>query len=239
MIKRKQAAGATLQPDQESKMAREEEVRQSLHALQQQHPNAAAALAEIFVASNEARAAATAAAKTASTAAAAVAPESTSLAAAASAHHFENAHLLCAEGKFACATVEYENGIALGHGPSHAELANILIDGRNGVPSDIFRAFQLADKGSRLGCPHSQGVLAWCYAEGLGVPKDRSRAMKLARQSAAADSRYGHFALGELTFSFEGDANAYEESVTHTKLAAAQNLVRFEACRVKCEPREV
>jgi len=235
-IRRKQAVGATLQPDQESKMAREDEVRQSLHALQLQHPDAAAALAKIFIASNEARAAATAAGKAASIAAA-VAPESTSLAAAVSAHHFENAHLLCAEGKFASAVVEYDNGIAIGHGPSHAELANILIDGRNGVPRDIVRAFQLADKGSRIGCPHSQGVLAWCYAEGLCVPKDRSRAMKLARESAAAGSRYGHFAVGELMFSFEGDATAYEESVTHTKLAAAQNLVRFEACRVNCDER--
>jgi TPR repeat protein len=156
-----------------------------------------------------------------------VAPESTSLAAAASAHHFERAHLLCTEAKFASAVAEYEKGIALGHGASHAELANILIDGRNGVPCDIFRAFELADKGSRLCCPHSQGVLAWCYAQGLGAPKDRSRALKLARESAAADSRYGHFALGELTFSYEGSASAYEESVTHTELAAAQNLVRI------------
>ena len=237
-IRRKQAAGATLQPDQESKMAREEEVRQSLHALQQQHPDAAAALAKIFIAADEARAAAAAAAKAASSssaaaasasssaAAAAVAPESTSLAAAASAPHFERAHLLCAEAKFASAVAEYEKGIALGHGASHAELANILIDGRKGVPCDISRAFQLADKGSRLCCPHSQGVLAWCYAQGLGVPKDRSRALKLARVSAAADSRYGHFALGELTF-IEGDASGYEESVTHTELAAAQNLVRI------------
>ena len=248
-IRRKQAAGATLQPDQESKMAREEEVRQSLHALQQQHPDAAAALAKIFIASDEARgaAAAAAAAKAAATAAAAiaasasaaaaaaassaaaaaVAPESTSLAAAASAHHFERAHLLCTEAKFASAVAEYEKGIALGHGASHAELANILIDGRNGVPCDIFRAFQLADKGSRLCCPHSQGVLAWCYAQGLGVTKDQSRALKLARESAAADSRYGHFALDKLTFSYEGSASAYEESVTHTELAAAQNLVRI------------
>jgi hypothetical protein len=42
-LKLKQAAGVSLQPDQEAKIAREKAVLQSLRALQEQHPDAAAA----------------------------------------------------------------------------------------------------------------------------------------------------------------------------------------------------
>jgi hypothetical protein len=47
-LKQKQAGGAALLPDQEVKIAREDAIRQSLHHLQQHHPEEAASLASVI-----------------------------------------------------------------------------------------------------------------------------------------------------------------------------------------------
>jgi hypothetical protein len=43
--------------------------------------------------------------------------------------------------------------------PSRALLAQMLIEGREGVAVDHKRGFELAKEGARLGCHHCQGVM--------------------------------------------------------------------------------
>jgi hypothetical protein len=102
----------------------------------------------------------------------------------------------------------FKQAIALGSLPSCADLADMLIDGREGLPSDCKTAFMLANHGAQLGCHHCQGVLSRCYliAEDIfrasmkGFPREciekRFDRERLARASAAKGSRYGQFMLG-------------------------------------------
>jgi len=138
---------------------------------------------------------------------------------------YRRALQLRSELRFADAAAEFEKAIALGHGPSHADLAGMLICGREGLPKNGSRAFQLADAGARLGCMHSVGALALCYTNGIGCARDRDRALMLARQSAAAGSRYGQLDVGELFRSGLSDGSTdYNEAFDKFRLAAAQGL---------------
>ena len=89
-----------------------------------------------------------------------------------------------AAGDFAAAAKQLMDAVGHGHVLSRAELADMLMEGREGVAKDRKRAFELVEEGARLGCHQCQGVLARCYAGGLGCAKDAARSLALARASA-------------------------------------------------------
>jgi hypothetical protein len=127
--------------------------------------------------------------------------------------------------QFAAAASEYNRAIALGHVSFAAELSWMLMWGRSGVTQDKQAAFRIAQAGARLRCPHSCGVLALCWACGSGCTKDCARALQLARESAAADSKFGQYALARLLF--DGGALAAADdsrAAGFFRMAAAQNL---------------
>jgi TPR repeat protein len=128
--------------------------------------------------------------------------------------------------RFAAAAAEYRHAVAAGHVRCRAELAWLLLWGRDGVPEDKQLAFRLAFEGVRLGCEHSCGVLASCFAWGAGCVKDSSRAMQLASKSAAAGSRYGQYAMGRLHFDEQDDSRA----AGLFRQAAAQRLDAAQWC---------
>ena len=97
---------------------------------------------------------------------------------------------------YACAAERWQSAVDIGCPLAHALLANLLIDGRPGLPHDRNRAFFLASAGARLGCAHSRGVLGRCYSGSYGVAQSIESAFELARQSAAAGSCFGKFVLG-------------------------------------------
>ncbi len=136
---------------------------------------------------------------------------------------------LCASGQCAAALVPLQQAIDLGHLPSRALKAWLLIDGRAGVAQDEKSAFELAEEGMLLGCHHCQGVLATCYFGkdgcGVGCVKDEERSVELARQSSGKGSRYGQFTLGMLNDCGEGGlAQHVAEAAALYRLAAAQGL---------------
>ena len=132
---------------------------------------------------------------------------------------------LRATWQFAAAASKYRHAAALGHSSFNAELAWMLMWGRSGVPEDKHAAFRAAREGTRLGCAHSKGVLALCYAWGVGCSRDCTRAMQLARESAVAGSKYGNYTLGRLHFNGEGGAlQADELVVTKFRMAADEQL---------------
>jgi TPR repeat protein len=133
------------------------------------------------------------------------------------------AQALRAKGECAAAAALLEDAIGRGHVLSRADLADMLIYGREGFVQDRNRAFELAQEGTRLGCCHCQGVMAMCYSFGFGCSADAARALPLARASAAKGSKYGQLSLGDLYRDGEGGVmQDYAAALAQFRLAAAQ-----------------
>jgi TPR repeat protein len=132
---------------------------------------------------------------------------------------------LNATGQCAIAMIYLNRAIYLGHLPSHALKAWMLIHGRKGVASDSNLAFELVENGTRLGCHHCQGVMALYYSRSCGYRIDEARSLELARNSSRKGSRYGQYALGKL-YRYGGGGRKYDvaKAVVLYRLAAAQGL---------------
>ena len=132
---------------------------------------------------------------------------------------------LCASGRCAEALVPLQLAIDLGHLPSRALMAWLLLEGREGVAKDHDGAFQLVEEGTRLGCHHCQGVMADCYASGRGIRIDIARSLELALKSSGLGSKYGQHVLARLHLSGEeGVAQDHAKAVMLFRLAAEKNL---------------
>ncbi|NDH69638.1 MAG: sel1 repeat family protein [Gammaproteobacteria bacterium] len=132
----------------------------------------------------------------------------------------KEAEELCALGQCLAAQVPLQLAIELGHLPSRALMAWLLIEGREGVAKDEDAAFELAEEGVRMGCHHCQGVMAE-YLSWFNSPQW----LELACKSSENSSRYGQLALGELYFSGRlGVMLDYDKAVALFRLAAAQGL---------------
>jgi TPR repeat protein len=106
----------------------------------------------------------------------------------------------------------------------YAMRATVLLEGREGVPKNLKRAFALASIGAELGCPHCKGVLARCFFAGYGCQLDLALAERLAQESADACSRYGLYVLGYLAYE-KGRlvaAKTYWQKAANLGLAVAQ-----------------
>ena len=137
----------------------------------------------------------------------------------------KEAEELCALGQCAAALVPLQQAIDMGHLPSLALKAWLLIDGREGIAEDQNRAFQLAEEGARLGCHLCQGVMAFCYALGSGCEQDYAQSLELARNSSGLGSRYGQLTLGLLhRWGLGGLAKDYTQAIAFYRLAEAQGL---------------
>ncbi len=148
-----------------------------------------------------------------------------SLAAAVGNKLGKEAEELCASGQCAAAAVALHRAIDLGHLPSRALKAWMLLDGREGVAENEIGAFELVEEGARLGCHHCQGVMAECYMNGCGCEADEARSLELARESSGKGSRYGQCTLGLLyRYGGGGVARDYAQALALYRLAAAQNL---------------
>jgi TPR repeat protein len=108
---------------------------------------------------------------------------------------FMEGNRLYHEHRFSDAATLWGRAALLQHGPSHAFLSNMLIEGRQGVQKDVKKAFELASSGATLGCYHSKGTLSICYLAGLGVAQDSPKALSFARTSAREGSCFGLHAL--------------------------------------------
>jgi TPR repeat protein len=135
----------------------------------------------------------------------------------------DQAKRFASAGNLAAAADQQAQAISFGHLPSRADLAWILTDGRQGVPKNCQKAFQLVEQGARLKCCHCQGALSRCLAGGFGCAKDPERCRQLARESAAAGSRYGQYMVGWLHHTGWGSGSKnLSEAVIQYQLAAAQ-----------------
>jgi TPR repeat protein len=148
-----------------------------------------------------------------------------SLAAAVGSKVGKEAEELCASGQCAAAAVALKLAVEVGHLPSRALKAWLMLEGREGVAVDGKRVFELVEEGARLGCHHCQGVMAECYSYGWGCEEDAARSLELARESSGKGSRYGQCFLGWLYELGEGGfVRDDAQAVALYRLAAAQNL---------------
>jgi hypothetical protein len=128
---------------------------------------------------------------------------------------FEEGQRLYGEQRCSEAAERWGRAALLQHGPSHAHLSSMLVEGRAGVAVDRKRGFALAAAGEALGCAHSKGALGDCYVGGLGVAEDQARGLALGRESEAAGSCFGQFVVGQCYyFGRGGVARDYAESFT-------------------------
>jgi len=133
------------------------------------------------------------------------------------------AQALSAGGQYAAAAVLLQQTVGLGHLPSRADLADMLIWGR-GVSLDRDGAFELVEEGARLGCLHCQGMMAACCAGGVGCSADAARSLPLARESAGKGSKYGQRMLGLLyRDGLGGVTRDHTAALAQFRLAAAQD----------------
>jgi TPR repeat protein len=136
---------------------------------------------------------------------------------------FQEGQRLYGQQRYSEAAKSWGQAALLQHAPSHAFLSNMLIEGRHGVPKNEKLAFELASVGARLHCAHSKGVLGRCLVYGIGVEKnDAIEGLALGRESEAAGSCFGQFAVGKCYEQGWGVAKNVAKAVCLWKLAAAQ-----------------
>jgi TPR repeat protein len=131
---------------------------------------------------------------------------------------FQEGQRLYREQRFGEASQLWGQAAVLNHGPSHAFLSEMHIDGLletrpwcdiiderlryldNPIGSPVSRqAFALASAGAALGCAHSKGALARCFFNGFGTTGSRvslHSAFELATFSAQSGSCIGQYVVG-------------------------------------------
>jgi TPR repeat protein len=141
--------------------------------------------------------------------------------------YFKGQRSYCS-GDYAGAAAAYRRSIAMGHLQPRADLAHMIIDGRNGIErSDraLSEAFQLVGEGARAACPRCQGVLARFYFRVLSFTRNTAVALQLSRASASRGCKYGQYVLGMLLLEGEGGvASDAAEAARYIRLAAGQGL---------------
>jgi TPR repeat protein len=159
------------------------------------------------------------------------APAAAREAAASAEAVFQEGQQLYGEQRFSEAAERWGRAALQQHGPSHAHLSNMLVDGRPGVAVDEKRAFELAAAGAALGCVHSKGVLGRCYLFGNGVAEDEARGLSLGRESEAEGSCFGQYVVGLCYyFGMVGVAADDAEAVRLYQLAAVQGHAVAKYC---------
>ena len=138
------------------------------------------------------------------------------------------AERLLSAGQYANAIEPLQRAIQSGHLPSRALLAWIFMFAREGIAKNQNTAIELVQEGTRLGCHHCQGVLAYCLwncfrnfdgeVDCEVDPPPSCAEMALA--SSTRGSAYGHFVLGILAD--ESEALGYFRRAAEQHLDAAQ-----------------
>ncbi len=129
-----------------------------------------------------------------------------------------------AVGQCGAAALHLRRAVALGHLPSRAHLAWMMLKGRQGIVCDENGAYDLVEPGAALGCSDCQGVLSYCFLLNMPQPGCAQAALAMARRSATSGSRYGQYAVGCVhEFGAFGSAINHGEAVSFYRLAGNSN----------------
>lgn len=89
-------------------------------------------------------------------------------------------------GDASTAVQYWEKASAAGHLKAMNDLAEVYLDGADGVPVNKARAIELYKKTADEGFGEAQGALGVCYATGNGVPKNDYEAFRWFSMAASA-----------------------------------------------------
>lgn len=89
-------------------------------------------------------------------------------------------------GDASTAVQYWEKASAAGHLKAMNDLAEVYLDGADGVPVNKARAIELYKKAADEGFGEAQGALGVCYATGNGVPKNDYEAFRWFSMAASA-----------------------------------------------------
>ena len=146
----------------------------------------------------------------------------------------DEAERLLVAGQYKAAAEQLLQAIGMGHLPSRALMAWLLVWGREGIAKDQGRALELVEEGVHMGCKHCQGVLAFCihndqwYMVGDTIvmrdddPAQEQLMLRSALHSSESGSRYGHYVLGKLYC--DQDGNIGDRALYLWQQAADQGL---------------
>jgi hypothetical protein len=142
----------------------------------------------------------------------------------------EEADVLCTLGQCVAALPKFQIAIELGHLPSQALQAWLLLVGREGLAENPDAGFQLAKKGAHLGSCDCKGVMAMCFWKGLKHEVDAKLSLKLARESSLQNSKFGQYALALFSQWGEGGVKTDNaQAYAYFKLAAEQKLAEAQS----------
>jgi TPR repeat protein len=140
---------------------------------------------------------------------------------------FDEGKRLYSALRFEDAAKSWGKAALLQHPASHAFLASLLLEYRDlGLKDKSKIAFELAEAGMQLECPHSTGVYGHCVFYGKGTVSRVNRGTELIKMSATAGSCFGQYFLGSLYCNSIGGRyglpNDYVEAVRLFRLSAEQ-----------------
>ena len=108
-------------------------------------------------------------------------------------HLQTSAQALRSRGQCVAAAKLLRQAIALGNVASRADLADMLHAGREGLPRDLKKGYELAVEGVNSGCHHCAGVASHYFLACNAYMKSKRHELlmlQLARDSAARGSRF-------------------------------------------------
>jgi len=142
--------------------------------------------------------------------------------------YFDKGIDLYKEGKYSIAANIWEELLSLKFHDAYAYLADLLIDGRFGVPKNYERAFQLTTEGVALGSKNCLGVLGRCYVFGIGVSKDEKKGICLAKEGAEINSFFSQYVIGMCYYEGIVLLNDFNQAKINFTLAANQEYANAQ-----------
>jgi len=123
---------------------------------------------------------------------------------------------------------------AQGHRASQYALGGMYDEGEGGLPKDQAKATALFIKSANQGYDKAQLALGICYEFGESVPRDRSKAIALIRQSGLAREIADVLSNPQTPKSFPSEAafTAYLNNLRRAQMARAQGAMRPAGNRI-------
>lgn len=124
----------------------------------------------------------------------------------------------------------WETAAQAGEAAAAAELAELYLDGFDGVPMNKARALELFRQAADAGIAKAQGSLGVCYATGNGVPQDAAEAVKWFEKAAAQEDVFAMKNLAVCLRNGNGVAMDKAKAAQWFEKAAAKGNIQAKSC---------
>lgn len=133
-------------------------------------------------------------------------------------------------GDASTAVQYWEKASAAGHLKAMSDLAEVYLDGADGVPVNKARAIELYKKAADEGFGEAQGALGICYATGNGVPKNDYEAFRWFSMAAEQGEEFTQKNLAICYRNGDGTPVNKALAAQWFEKAAAQGNIQAKSC---------